>query len=157
MPGLSAKDLEGLTPAEFGRLVKKTPYATLSETMKSDLRDPILDTIFERLPSLFRPERAGSTNAMIHWHITGRPDGGSDVYQLVIADRACSTAKVDRGAADEDGAQPRLTITIGAVELLQLIAGTTNPTMMFMMGKIKAKGDLALAASFANLFNMPRI
>ena len=35
-------------------------------------------------------------------------------------------------------------------------AGATNPMMMFMTGKIKAKGDLGLAANIANYFNLPK-
>ena len=45
---------------------------------------------------------------------------------------------------------------MGPVEFLKLISGRANPVMMFMTGKIKAKGDLGLAANIANLFDIPK-
>src|SRR5688572_18772933 len=83
-------DLGNVDPKEFARLVKSTPDSQIAEVMKSDARGKILDAIFARFPQLFRADRAGSTNAVIHWNITDRPDGGVDTYQLVIADGACT-------------------------------------------------------------------
>jgi hypothetical protein len=155
MTGFNLEELAGLEPIEVARVLKRTPAGTLGSLMRGEHRREILDLIFTAMPRLFRPEKAGSTSAVIHWYLTGRPDGGVDTYQLAIADRTCTTAPLT-GADDPTAAEPRLTITMGAVEFLQLISGASNPTMMFMMGKIKAKGDLGLAASFANLFDMPR-
>jgi hypothetical protein len=154
MAEFNVDNLAGLTPAEFARLVKRTPNTTLTQVMRGEQRRPILDSIFKTMPTLFRPERAGAARAVIHWNITGRPDGEADRYQLAIADRACTAVALP----DPDGAEqpPRLTVTMGGVEFLQLIAGTTNPAMAFMMGKIKAKGDVSLAAGFANYFDLPR-
>lgn len=155
MTGFNLEELSALGPTEVARILKRTPATTLATLMRSEQRHDILNTIFAAMPLLFRPDRAGSTTAVMHWYLTGRPQGGTDVYQLVIEDGACTTAPLT-GADDETAREPRLTVTIGAVEFLQLISGASNPTMMFMMGKIKAKGDLALAASFANLFDMPK-
>ena len=88
---------------------------------------------------MFRADRAGDTSAVIHWVISGRADGGSDTYQVVIDDGACTTS----ATADRD---TRLTLSMGAVEFLKVISGAGNPMMMFMTGKVKAKGDLGLAA-----------
>jgi putative sterol carrier protein len=141
--------LTALEPAEFAKLVKSTPDKTLAEAMSGEHRKAILDTIFERFPSRFRADRAGSTNAVIHWVIGGGPGGGSDTYQLVIENGTCTSSPV----ADRD---PRLTITVGPVEFLKVIAGAGNPMMMFMTGKIKATGDLGLAAQVAKLFDIPK-
>ena len=73
----------------------------------------------------------------------------ADTYELVIADGACTLSP----AAEAD---PKLAVTIGGVDFLQLITGNANPMMMFMTGKLKAKGDLGLAANLANLFDLPR-
>ncbi len=40
---------------------------------------------------------------------------------------------------------------LGPVEFLKLITGTGNPAMMFMMGKVKARGDLGLASGLGEL------
>ena len=101
------------------------------------------------MPSLFRADRAGSTNAVIHWIITGAPDGGSDTYEIVIADGTCKLSETPEN-------EPKLALTMGPAEFLKVVSGTGNPTMMFMTGKLKAKGDLGLAANIANLFNIPK-
>ncbi len=44
----------------------------------------------------------------------------------------------------------------GPAEFLKLIAGTGNPAMMFMMGKIKARGDLGLATALGTWFETPK-
>src|SRR5688500_3532753 len=85
----SLGDFANLDPQQFAQLVKSTPDSQLAELMKSDSRKPILDAIFSRFPALFRADRAGATNAVIHWNITDRPDGGADTYELVIANGTC--------------------------------------------------------------------
>ena len=138
-----------LEPAEFVAKVKSASKDELEAVMASDQRGKILDTVFNRFPGQFRADRAGSTNAVIHWNISGRPDGGTDTYEVVIADGACSLSPTPQ-------AEPKLTVTTGGVDFLQLIAGSANPMMMFMTGKLKAKGDLGLAANLANLFDLPK-
>jgi putative sterol carrier protein len=141
--------IRSLSPADFAKLVKATPDATMAEVMAGEHRRSILDEIFSRFPDLFRADKAGGTSAVIHWVIGGGPDGGSDTYQVVIENGTCTTSSV----ADRE---PRLTITLGAVEFLKVISGNANPMMMFMSGKLKAKGDLALAANIPNYFNLPK-
>jgi putative sterol carrier protein len=136
-------------PKQFAQLVKSTPDAKLAEVMQGDQRDKILNEVFGRMPSLFRADRAGSTNAVIHWNITGRPDGGTDTYEIVIENGTCTLSpKPER--------DPKLSLTMGPVEFLKIVSGNANPVMMFMSGKLKAKGDLGLAANIANLFNIPK-
>jgi putative sterol carrier protein len=138
-----------LEPAEFAAKVKSASKDELEAVMASDERGKILDAIFGRFPGQFRADRAGATNAVIHWSITGRPDGGADTYEIVIADGVCTLSPAPQ-------AEPKLSVTTGGVDFLQLISGNANPMMMFMTGKLKAKGDLGLAANLANLFDLPK-
>jgi hypothetical protein len=149
MTDFDLSDFASVDPKKFAQLVKSTPDAQLAEVMQSELRGKILDEVFGRMPATFRADRAGNTEAVIHWIITGRPDGGSDTYEVVIADGACSVA-------DSPQRDPRLTITLGPVDFLKVVSSNANPVMMFMTGKLKAKGDLGLAANIANLFDMPK-
>jgi putative sterol carrier protein len=142
-------DFANVDPKQFAQLVKSTPDAQLADLMNSDARGKILDSIFARFPELFRADRAGSTNAVIHWNITGRPDGGQDTYELVIANGTCVLSP----AAEQE---PKLAITVGPVDFLKVVSGNGNPMMMFMTGKLKAKGDLGLAANIQQLFDMPK-
>ncbi|MFB9234820.1 SCP2 sterol-binding domain-containing protein [Plantactinospora siamensis] len=136
-------------PKEFAQLVKSTPDAKIAEVMSGDARGKVLNEVFTRMPSLFRADRAGSTNAVIHWNITGRPDGGTDTYEVAIENGACTVTETPQR-------DPKLSLTMGPVEFLKIVAGAANPVMMFMTGKLKAKGDLGLAANIANLFDIPK-
>jgi len=142
-------EFTNIDPKQFAQFVKNAPDSQLADIMNSPQRKTILDTIFSRFPELFRADRAGSTNAIIHWNITGGADGGTDSYELVIADGTCVLSP----SPDQD---PKLSITVGPVDFLKVVSGVGNPMMMFMTGKLKAKGDLALAANIANLFDIPK-
>ncbi|WBB97029.1 SCP2 sterol-binding domain-containing protein [Solwaraspora sp. WMMA2080] len=134
---------------EFSKLVKTTPDSKIAEVMQGDLRGKVLDEVFNRMPTLFRPEKAGATSAVIHWNITGRPDGGTDTYEIVVDNGTCVVSPTAER-------EPRLSLTLGPVDFLKVVAGTANPMMMFMTGKLKAKGDLGLAAQIPNLFDIPK-
>lgn len=149
MPDLDPASFESLEPAQFTAMVKSASKDQLEAVITSDHRGKILGEVFSRFPNQFRADKAGSTNAVIHWNITGRADGGADTYEVVIADGACTVSPKAEG-------EPKLTMTMGGVEFLQLISGSANPMMMFMTGKLKAKGDLGLAANLANLFDLPK-
>ena len=149
MSEIDLSDFSNLEPGQFAQMVKSASDSQLNEIMASDVRGKVLDEIFHRMPTLFRPDRAGNTNAVIHWTITGRPDGGSDTYEIVIADGECKLSE----SADNE---PKLALTMGPADFLKVTAGVGNPVMMFMTGKLKAKGDLGLAANIANLFNIPK-
>ena len=142
-------DFGSVDPQQFAALVKGASKDELQAMMAGDGRAKLLDEIFSRFPSQFRADRAGNTSAVIHWNIGGKEDGGSDIYEVVIADGACAVSPTP-------AAQPTLEVGIGGVDFLQLLAGTGNPMMMFMTGKLKAKGDLGLAANLQNLFDLPK-
>jgi SCP-2 sterol transfer family. len=142
-------DWSTLSPQELAQVVKNTPASELKRVMQSERRGQILDEIFARMPGLFRPEKAGSTNTVLHWIIGDRPDGGTDTYELVIANSTCELSpKPER--------EPKLALTLGAVDFLKVVTGNGNPVTLFMTGKLKAKGDLGLAANIANLFDIPK-
>ncbi|PWR13048.1 acyl-CoA synthase [Micromonospora sicca] len=149
MTDFDPANFANVEPKEFAKLVKSTPDDKIAEVMSGDLRGKILSEVFNRMPSLFRADRAGSTNAVIHWNITGRPDGGTDTYEIVIENGACTVS-------DTPQRDPKLSLTMGPVEFLKIVSGGANPVMMFMTGKLKAKGDLGLAANIANLFDIPK-
>jgi SCP-2 sterol transfer family len=136
-------------PEQFAKAVKAAGKDQLEAAMSGASRATILDEIFRRFPAQFRPDRAGGMSAVIHWIITGRPDGGADTYEVVVADGACTVSPAPEH-------EPKLAVTLGGVDFLNLIAGNANPMMMFMTGKLKAKGDLGLAANLEKIFNLPR-
>ena len=142
------EELAAIDPADFIEAVKAMPDRELKERMEGPNRGPIVESIFTRMPQLFRPERAGSTSATTHWTITGRPDGGSDDWTVRVVDGVCTVVKGHDGDST-------LGLTMWPVDFIKLITKTGNPVMMFMTGKLKARGDVALAASLAGWFDVP--
>lgn len=149
MDEIDLSDFKNVDPKQFAQLIKSAPKEQIAAVMESEMRDQILDAVFQRMPTLFRADRAGNTNAVIHWNVGDKPDGGVDTYELVIESGTCTLSP----SPDRD---PKLSLTLGAVDFLKIVSGNGNPVMMFMTGKLKAKGDLGLAANFANLFDIPK-
>ena len=149
MTDFNAESLATVQPKEFAQVVKSTPDSTIAEVMGGDDRGKILDEVFNRMPTLFRADRAGATQAVIHWIITGGPGGSSDTYETVIENGTCTVT-------NQPVREPKLAMTMDPVTFLKVVSGDGNPMMMFMTGKIKAKGDLGLAAQVAKLFDIPK-
>jgi putative sterol carrier protein len=149
MTDFSPESFATIGPKEFTQLVKSTPDSTVAEVMGSDSRGKILDAVFGRMPTLFRADKAGNTQAVIHWNITGGPGGSSDTYETVIENGACTVT-------NQPVRDPKLTMTMDPVTFLKVVSGDGNPMMLFMTGKVKAKGDLGLAAQVARLFDIPK-
>lgn len=142
-----ADDLDpaALAPDDLALLVRGSSGAELLDLMRGDRRHAMLDKIFQDMPAVFRPDRAGRDREIVHWHIADRPDGGEDVYELIIADGACQVSPVPRQV-------PRLALAIGAVDFLRVVTGNANPTTLFLRGRMRAKGDLGLAMRFPRMF-----
>jgi putative sterol carrier protein len=149
MTDFNADSLASIDPTEFAHLVKSTPDSKITEVMAGDDRTKILEEVFDRMPMLFRADRAGNTQAVIHWQITGGPGSSTDTYETVIENGACTVT-------NQPARDPKLSMTMDPVTFLKVVSGDGNPMMMFMTGKIKAKGDLGLAAQVAKLFDIPK-
>jgi putative sterol carrier protein len=149
MTEITDLDFATVEPKQFAQIVKQTKDSEISELLQGEHRKQILDAIFAKFPNLFRPDRAGSTNAVIHWNVGGAPDGGVNTYELVISNGTCTLSPTPEN-------DPKLAITVGPVDFIKVVSGNGNPMMMFMTGKLKAKGDLGLAANIANLFDIPK-
>lgn len=135
-------------PGRFANEVKHASDAELDELMRSDRRSAIVEAIFRNMPDVFRADRAGRLRAVVHWWISGRGDGGEDVYEMQIADGRCTVA-----AAVES--QPNLTLRLDGVNFLKMTTGNANARMLFLRGRLKARGDLGLTGRFPNLFDVP--
>ncbi|HET6969156.1 MAG TPA: SCP2 sterol-binding domain-containing protein [Ornithinibacter sp.] len=146
---LHPETLENLSPTEFVALVKGMSDQEIRDDLAGPHRRAILDAVFARFPHQFRPDKAGDRSARIDFQVTGAPGDGSDTYGVVVENGTC---RIEEGAAESAD----LSLTLGPAEFLKLITGSGNPAMMFMMGKIKARGDLGLAGGLANWFETPK-
>jgi len=103
---------------------------------------PTVKETFDQMASRFRPERAGATNAVIQYDVSGE---GGGTWHAVIKDGTCA---VNEGA----GPSPILTIQVGAQDWLDMVSGKQAAQMLFMSGKLKAKGDMGLAMKLGSMF-----
>jgi hypothetical protein len=133
----------------FARQVKAATDDELLDLMRSPRRAPLLDDIVADLPAVFLADRAGGLDAVVHWKVTGRPDGGDDVLELVISRGTLVVSPVPTRT-------PRLTLTLGPVDFLRMVTGNANPKLLFLRGRMKARGDLGLTTRFPSLFGTPR-
>ncbi|WP_143175528.1 SCP2 sterol-binding domain-containing protein [Cryptosporangium aurantiacum] len=145
-PG-ATEGLEAIDPAAFARLIGRARKDQLEAVMSSPVRSIVLDQILRRFADHYR---AGDPRPpkVIHWKITGRPDGGTDDFELVLYGDRCEANAVAQHGADT-------TIILGGPEFLLLTSGNGKPTTMFMTGKLKVRGDLGLAAVLAKIFVIP--
>ena len=98
--------------------------------------------IFEKMPAQFKPDVAGDITATIQFELTG--EGGGQWVVSIANGQAAVT----------EGTTPTPTMTFGAAaaEYLGIINGTLNPMNAFMQGKIKVKGDMAMAMKMQKMF-----
>ena len=135
---------------ELAQNMAKATDEQLAELMAGPMRGQILSEIFRRMAEHFRADAARETDAVIHWAIGGREDGGADQYETVIANGACDAHE---GFQHDDA---RVTFKIGGADFLRLVTGNAAGPMLFMSGKLKIEGDMMFAASAASLFTIPK-
>jgi hypothetical protein len=164
---LETMDFGAVEPREFARIVKRLSTGRIAELMVGPQRRRVLDEVFGRMHTLFKPEAAGDRDALIRWRITGgrdrgkvagtgtgtgQDDGerGGDVYETHIAHGTCTVTpeRTDR--------EPQLSLTMAAPEFLKLVSGNASgPTLLFTR-KLKLKGDIRLAGGLTYFFDIPK-
>ncbi len=101
--------------------------------------DDIFTEINNRLQA--DPAKAGSNNAAYQFDLTG--DNGGQ-YHIVFAG---GSGEAGAGAVEN----PNITITMAANDMVDMVSGKLDPTMAFMSGKIKIKGDMGLAMKLQSI------
>jgi len=137
-----------IDPDQFAALIRNASDEQLQEGLATN-RELILGEIFRRFPDRFEPSRAPNVDAVIEWRITDRPDGGQDVYQLVIRSGTCTLA-------EDQHPDPRVVYEIRPLDFLKLISGNASGPQLFLIGRLKIRGDLFLAARVQSMFKVPR-
>jgi putative sterol carrier protein len=129
-------------------LVGSATEEQLNEMMTGPLRDDILAEIFKRMAEHFKPGAAADIDAVIHWKVTGRSDGGEDHWETVIKDGKCTTSNEPQG-------DPRVTLATDGANFLKLVTNNANGPLLFMSGKLKVQGDIPFSARIPSLFTIP--
>lgn len=98
--------------------------------------------IFDRMPQVFKADKAGSFDATVQFDLSG-DEGGA--WYVVIAD---GSAAVEKGSADD----PSAVIRMDASDFRDMMTGKLDPMNAFMTGKVKVEGDLNTVMKFQTLF-----
>jgi putative sterol carrier protein len=147
---VSSPDPTPIDVAAFARTVGSTPDDQLAQGMSGEYRGVILDEIFGRAATHVNADRVGDDEAVVHFRLTGAAGGGDpDFYELVLADGNCT---VNRQAT----ADPKLVVTVDAVDFLKLVTGNASGPALFLQGRLKAKGNLLWGTKLPSLFALPR-
>lgn len=106
------------------------------------MRFESVSAFFDRLPSAFRADRAGSVSAVFGFDLAG--EGGGQ-WHVAVEDRRCA---VYPGSA----ASPQVVVRCEAADWLAIVNGTLDPGAAFMIGRLRVKGDITLAFALKDLF-----
>jgi putative sterol carrier protein len=104
--------------------------------------DSAVKATFDALMSRFKADKAAGTNAVIQYNIRGN---GGGTWHVVIDRGSCT---VNTGPA----ASPQLILEISAHDWLDMSAGKKSGPVLFISGKLKLKGDMALAGKLGSMF-----
>jgi hypothetical protein len=150
---LETLDFGSVAPQEFARIVKGLPGRRIAELMAGPQRRRVLDEVFGRMHTLFKPEAAGDRDALIRWRITDsgtEPGAGDDVYETHIAQGACTVT------SERTDRTPQLSLTMAGPEFLKLVSGNASGPTLFFTRKLKVKGDIRLAGGLTYFFDIPK-
>jgi putative sterol carrier protein len=142
-------DFGQIDATKFASLMAQATDQQIAEGMKGPQRKRILDQIFNRMAEHFNADEAQGQEAVVHFKIGDRPEGGEDVYEVVVKDGALTVT-------DSPQQEPRVTLKTGAVDFMRLVSGSQSGPALFMTGKLKIEGDLMYASQIATLFRIPQ-
>ena len=103
-----------------------------------------VSAFFDQVPGKVNKDKIQGMNCIYQFDITG-DDGGE--WNITIAN---GNATVSAGKAEN----PSITITMEASNFINLLQGKLNGQMAFMTGKLKIKGDMALALKLQSVFSL---
>jgi hypothetical protein len=142
-------DFTQISPQDFAKLIKGLSKRELAAIAGGPSRERIVDEIVGRMTSSFRPDVGGHLRALIRWHIVDA-NLPEIAFEMDIADRACHLGK---GVSERN---PRLVLTMSAADFARLASGNATGTALFMTRRLKASGDLGLAAGLVHYFDIPK-
>ncbi|MCF6286582.1 MAG: SCP2 sterol-binding domain-containing protein [Candidatus Hydrogenedentes bacterium] len=99
---------------------------------------------FDNVSGKVNKDKIQGMDCVYQFDITG-DDGGQ--WNIAIAN---GEAAVSSGTAES----PSITITMEASNFVNLLQGKLNGQMAFMTGKLKIKGDMALALKLQSVFSL---
>lgn len=135
---------------DFARSIAGTSDETLAVAMQSPMRGVVLDEVVKRMEIEFLPEKAYELDAVFHFLLSGRSDGGHDDFQMTIREGTCVASKTLSEEA-------KVTLMLDAVDFMRLVTGFVTGIDLYVSGKLKIDGAMMLGTRVASMFNIPKI
>jgi putative sterol carrier protein len=132
------------------KVVRDAPDDRIDWLMRTPARRAILDGIFWQMPRHLDRKRATGVSAAVRWRITGRSDGGSDIYYLEVTDGEAQVVRSDPAV------EPRVTITLDGAEFLRIVTGNADAMRSYFTGRMTIAGDILTAGKLVTLFRVPK-
>ena len=104
---------------------------------------PTVQETFDAMPGKLIKEKAAGITAIYQFDLSG--DGGGQWF-AEVKDCACSVTKGQHPA-------PSITVKMTAQDYLDMASGKLNGQLAFMTGRLKLKGDMALAIKMNTIFS----
>jgi putative sterol carrier protein len=101
-------------------------------------------SFFEAIPGRVDKSKVAGMTATYQFNITGEE---AEVWSVAIAN---DDVVVSEGAAEK----ANIELSMAAADFLALVGGTLNGQMAFLTGKLKIKGDMALAMKLQSVFKL---
>src|SRR3989338_8202582 len=99
--------------------------------------------VFEEMKKRLTPEKAKKINASYLFDVGGE---GGEKWHVDLTKESDWVLKVDK----DEAAQCMVTVQ-KSEDWVAIATGKMNPTMAFMQGKVKVKGDMGLALKLQSL------
>ncbi len=103
---------------------------------------PDIAELISNLPGSFQADAAGDLDIVLQFNLTGEKAGE---FHAVIKDGKCTAVE---GKHDS----PTTSFTAEGTDWLDVIAGKSDGTSLFMQGKLSVEGDMGLAMRLQTLF-----
>jgi len=103
-----------------------------------------IEELMNRMPKAFNPEKAGDTEAVIQYYLTGEEAGN---WVVRIGDGKC---EVEKGETEN----ATMTLYADSQDYKDIILGKLDPMTAFMQQKVKLKGNLNMALGLTKYFKL---
>lgn len=103
-----------------------------------------IEELMNRMPKAFLPEKAGDTEAVIQYYLTGEEAGN---WVVRIGDGKC---EVEKGETEN----ATMTLYADSQDYKDIILGKLDPMTAFMQQKVKLKGNLNMALGLTKYFKL---
>ena len=129
--------------SEFNEIVRSIDDETLASAMADPMsRTVVLHAVFDEMPRRLIGDRVEGVDSVVCWRI-GEP---ADMWTVVVANSRCT---VHQG---NPGLDPAVTLELGMVPFLRMIAGQMGGMALLVTGNLRIKGNMMTARKMEKWF-----